>query len=429
MVPEPVHREWLTLANDGPRFMQILAPRGHAKSEYFGLVHVVHYIARHPTHRVLLISSTDDMAQRFASRIGEILRESPSFRAIFPDFPRVTKATQHEVRLSTSPRDPALRAVGWGTTVTGARADLIVLEDMATNENQSEASARRKMKEYVMVTLMPVLVPGTGRIISIGTPYNLDDIYVALHERAGFAEYVYACYTDPAETQPLWPSRFSAEELEATKRRIGQRAFTSQYLCRRVSPTGEVYQDAWFDVVDELPEMREYWLAFDLALSSKSSADYTAITLGGLGREGSVYLINVWRNKWEPEEAQKQLSLIWTAQRKRFGNKLRGMLSEDSKEGRVVRGWMASNKATKHVPITLLNWDNRDKYTRACDIIPFCEAHRVKLASAGWNEDFMAELLAFTKDDSHSNDDMHDTMVTLVRRMLGAGREPKLRIL
>ncbi len=429
MVPEPFHREWLRLMREGPRYLQILAPRGHAKSEYLALVYLAWYLAVYPERRVLLVSSTDDMAQRFALRIGEVFTHSEAFARVFPDLPKVTKATQHEVRFESSPRDPALRAVGWGTTVTGARADLILLEDIATNENQSEDAQRKKMKDFLLVTLLPILVPQIGQIRATGTPYRMDDIYVALREQAGFAEYVYDCYVDGNEHTPLWPERFPTGELQQTAKRIGVRNFSSQYRCVRTSQTGEVYNADWFPLAKDLPSMREQWLVFDSAFSTRTSADYFAIVLLGLGVDNDVYIQNCWRGKWGADEAKRIMTQVYRARLSQWHVKLKGFLAEDTKENRVVQAWFKNDDTTKDVKIVLDKWDNRDKYSRASDIVPYCEGRRVKLLTGAYVDDFLNEILAFTKNDMHAHDDQHDCMVLGVRRLLSKQAEPRIRFL
>ena len=414
MFPEPFHREWLSLVSDEAlQFLLILGARGHAKSEYIASVAATHYIGCNPTSRTLLISSTDDMAQRFAMRAAATFR-SQAFREIFPKFPKVTRETQHEIRLDNGLRDPALIAVGWGTSVTGLRAEQILMEDIVTSENSRSSKDRERMREWALTTLMPILVPG-GVIRAVGTPYYDDDLYVTL-EDVGFT-----VKTFPAEDSAgniMWPGRFTRDVLDKIKEKIGIRRYTTQYLCKRVSITGAVFTENMFDVVNELPPLREVWWMWDTAISEKTSADYTVGILGGLGEDGYVYVLAVTRGKWAPATAKQRIKDAWDWSRRRYGELVRGMYVEDTKEGQVFKSWLAADEGTKSISVDTISHRGVDKYTRASRVLPMCEAGRIKLLKGSWNDDFTGELLSFTATRDHTHDDQVDAFVYLVTKLL-----------
>jgi predicted phage terminase large subunit-like protein len=414
MFPEPFHREWLDACSDDTiQFLLLLGARGHAKSEYVASVDATHYIGCNPCSRTLLISSTDDMAQRFAMRAAATFR-SQAFREIFPTFPKVTRETQHEIRLDNGLRDPALIAVGWGTSVTGLRAERILMEDIVTSENARSAKDRERMREWALTTLMPILVPG-GLIRAVGTPYYDDDLYVTL-EDIGFTVKTYPA--EDAAGNIMWPSRFTREVLDRIKEKIGVRRYTTQYLCKRVSITGAVFTENMFEVVNELPPLREVWWMWDTAISEKTSADYTVGILGGLGEDGYVYVLAVSRGKWAPATAKQRIQDAWEWSRRRYGELVRGMYAEETKEGEVFKAWLAADPATQAISVDLVSHKGVDKYTRASRVLPMCEAGRIKLLRAPWVDDFLGELLSFTATRDHTHDDQVDAFVYLVTKLL-----------
>lgn len=422
------HRAWLDAALTG-RDVLLIAARGHAKSEYFSAVLPAWLIGHDPARRIVHITSTDALATMYARRLQGVI-ESWAYRRVFPDLPgRGRKWTENEWTLDIpGQRDPTWRCAGRGGAITGGRADVIIVDDVVTLENARGAGERERTLEWFQQTLVPMLVPGTGQLLVIGTRYHEEDLYASLMA-GGLEALIY-----PAEDacgEILWPERFTRAALDARRRPpLGSPgSYASQYLCRPLAATGEVFRRAWFPRVGDAPELRDLWWSWDTAVSASAGADFTAGVLGGLGVDGHVYLLAVTRGQWEPYQAKARIIAAWEDSRARWGARVRGMLCEDTKDGRVLAAWL--RESAGQIPVLPTSPAGDGKATRAAVILPYCEAGRVRLVTPasptpplpgvdpGWADTLLAELVSFTRDGRHAHDDQLDALVYLLSRLFG----------
>ena len=96
--------------------------------------------------------------------------------------------------------------------------------------------------------------------------------------------------------EPLWKSRYNLEALKKEESR-GLYRWSSLYQQNPVPGEGGFFKRAWFHVVNDPPEIVfavRYW---DLALSEKSTADFTVGLKMGLGVDGHYYILDIVRRR------------------------------------------------------------------------------------------------------------------------------------
>lgn len=406
LIPTVFHREWLNyLLDTSIDRLVLLAARGHSKSEMISAVYVCWYLGTHPESRILLVTENDDLATRYCRYLLEKIR-SPIFQSIFPFFPSITKATEHEIFLQNNGRDPALKVAGAEVGITGLRSDLIILDDVVTSDHVASPLKRQRLLDWFRLTLDPILVPD-GRLIIVGTPYHELDLYTEL-ESVGYRVVKYPA-VQPDGTL-LWPERFTAAFLESKRRELGLAAFSSQYLVQPITPSGEIVKREWFSIIETCPPLVETWWAWDTALSEKTTADETAGVYGGKTADGDIIICNLTHAHIAPDKVQQ--TILQSA----LSQVAHGVLLEDTKEARVWKAWM---QQTPHAPpIILASHGGISKYARLAAVLPVIEAGRVKLLRGSWNNDFITQVCSFTPDGRHAHDDITDAMVYLLARLL-----------
>lgn len=293
----------------------------------------------------------------------------------------------------------------------------IIADDIVTLRNSATKHGRNNILSWYRTTLHPILVPGTGRMLIIGTRYYKDDLYGTFID-GGMSPLLY-----PAEDERsriMWWQRFDRDFLEEKKNppEGSLASYASQYLCKPINPEGEVFKKVWFEQVEHTPDLIELWWCWDTALSANIGADFTAGVLAGLGRDGNIYIIEVVRGQWDPTTVKKKIAQAWAAHKKIWGPLLRGVLVEDTKEGRVIQAWMREARDTRAIPIVMVPHGGRDKMARAALVIPYCEGHRVKLLKGYWTNAFLEELLDFTATNRHQWDDQVDAFVYVIAKLL-----------
>jgi predicted phage terminase large subunit-like protein len=111
-------------------------------------------------------------------------------------------------------------------------------------------------------------------------------------------------YTDP-RSEPgelLCPERFGPRELRELKRALATSfAIAGQLQQRPVPREGALFRSEWFQPlpVNLDPGDLQIIQMWDLAYSSKESADWTAALTAGVGPQGELYLLHAWRTRVE----------------------------------------------------------------------------------------------------------------------------------
>ena len=413
MIPRRFHREWLKsfVENDSTL---LIAARGHGKSEYVSAVFPAWWLGHHPNALVLHVTETDDLAARFSRRL-QALVVSEEYRKVFPDFPGPgRKWTENEWTLNIpGQRDPTWRCCGRGGSITGGRATLCILDDIATYENCRTIGERRRTMEWYHTTLVPMLIPGAKKLIA-GSRYHENDFYSFLIG-AGMNTLLY-----PAEDSVgniLWPQRFDRAHLNEQKIPPDGSAmsYASQWMCTPLVADGEVFKAEMFTVVREPAPIKSLWWVWDTATTAATHADFTAGVLGGMASDGDCYILDARRGQWEPSMAKREIIRAYRESQARHPGQIAGALAEDTAAGKTLQQWL--KEGAPDIPMVLVSHEGKEKYARAAPILPYVEAGRVKLVQGIWNDDWIAELVSFTSDDRHSHDDWTDASVYLWRRV------------
>lgn len=169
---EPRDLHWSQSYKKGdPDTIIINTPPGHAKSSTITMNYVTYKIVTNPNFRVVIISKTETMAKKFLQGIKRRLT-APQFRDLIATYaPADGFQNSAEVWSSTmiyfshgdsAEKDPNIQVLGIGQQIYGARADLIILDDV---EDLGNAHQYATHLDYVMQDVItrdaPLLVVGT----------------------------------------------------------------------------------------------------------------------------------------------------------------------------------------------------------------------------------------------------------------------------
>lgn len=200
---------------------------------------------------------------------------------------------------------------------------------------------------------------GTGRPNSaLFTARTIDNPFLP----AAFAETLRAQY----------PSQFAAQELDG--------AF--------LDPQGTVFRREWFRVVEQAPEGLSWARYWDLAASVKTTADYTASVAMAMGGDGTVYLRDMIRGRWEWPDQEKLLTQTMLAD---LGTR-HGI--EKALHGIAAVQTLLRRPDLAAVSIQGIDVD-KDKLTRALPLAARAEQGKVALVQGSWIGTFLDEAGAF----------------------------------
>jgi hypothetical protein len=214
--PRDLHPAQTYKAGD-PDTIIINTPPGHAKSTTITMNYVTYKIVTDPNFRVVIISKTETMAKKFLQGIKRRLT-NPQFKELIADFaPPEGFEKSAEVWTSTmiyfghsdsTEKDPNIQVLGIGQQIYGARADLIILDDV---EDLNNAHQYETHLDYIMQDVMTRDAP----LLVVGTRVAPVDLYSELLNPAHYdgeesdwthlTQPAILSATDDGEWETLWP--------------------------------------------------------------------------------------------------------------------------------------------------------------------------------------------------------------------------------
>lgn len=252
----PVHRRilrWLEAENGLPRRQLLMAFRGCGKSTLVGLF-CAWSLYRRPELRILVLAAEQSLAGKMVGHVRRIMERHPLCLPLRPDGGEAWAADRFTVRRPGALRDPSMLAQGLGGNITGARAELVICDDVEVANNCDTPGKREELRERLAETEF-VLTPG-GSILYVGTPHTEESLYrpgdAFLH---GYRRLEVPMLTRSGTS--AWPERFSDAGIEALRARVGPLHFARQMLLRPVAAGAARLDPALLIRYAEEPDYRE----------------------------------------------------------------------------------------------------------------------------------------------------------------------------
>jgi len=295
------HNEWydllMQLAIKKFNRCLLLAPRGHAKSTCVTVNYPLWMLGNNPNLRIIIASDTVSQASLFLRQISHTIEHNKSYHDIYghlkPDIQDKWTDTEVIVKRDQNLKDASLLALGVGSATIGRRADLIICDDIVSEDNCATELQREKLKTWFYKVLMPVLDPD-GAVIVVGTRWHYHDLYSELLEKPQYTQKVYKAIE---KGKALWPARFSLKKLEEIKNEIGSIIFNCQYLNDPSGLRGQLLKLDWLQYYDVAPPDMRIYQGVDLAISERAEADYTVICTIGVDAQNNIYVLDFYRDK------------------------------------------------------------------------------------------------------------------------------------
>lgn len=200
----------------------INVPPEHAKSTVITTNYVVYKIVTNPNARVIIVSKTQGMARKFLGAIKTRLSH-PAYTklqaAFGPNGGYKADATQWSADMiylgtgrDSGEKDPTVQALGFGSQIYGARADLIILDDVVMNANAHEWEKQMDWLQKEVITRLG----RHGKLLVVGTRVAPIDLYKMIRDpdqwSGGKSPFTYFSMPavlefdeDPKNWKTLWP--------------------------------------------------------------------------------------------------------------------------------------------------------------------------------------------------------------------------------
>ena len=261
--------------------LMITMPPQEGKSTVCSVWTPLRALQLHPNWRIMLLTYADGLAeehavaartkiQHYGSGVVDTLTGSP-----LPDRLGLSlsadKATAGNWRIQEG--DGGLVAAGRDATITGLRADLIIIDDPFKNMQEADSAAiRHKVNDWYRSVALTRLAPGAS-VIVIQTRWHPEDLAgtILAEDFALPAEKRQWRYLNiPAVSHPELPDALgrppgvpmvsargrTAADFADTERSVGKRVWNALFQGSPTPPEGGLFSGEWFDQhrMDEMPE-------------------------------------------------------------------------------------------------------------------------------------------------------------------------------
>ncbi len=405
-----IYKSLERVTREGSARMMLFLPPRHGKSEMVTVRYAAWRLYLNPSLRIIVTGHNQKLANRFSRKIR---------RVIGPDN-HILSTERNAADEWETVEGGGVCAVGVGSGITGFGADLIIIDDPIRGRADAESqNNRERIWEWFNDDLHTRLEPA-GSIILIQTRWHEDDLAGRLLKETEEGGEQWNVIRLPAlaeaddplgrkEGKALCPSRFSEEALLMKKRKLGSYSFSALYQQRPTPASGGIFRKEWFSqVVERAPNGLRWFRGYDLAISTRTSADYTASFRCAFDKAtGSLYLADGFRDRLDfSEQLRYVVGRIRDERTTEHGIEealhghalIQELWREEKIRGAVFRGIKPTG----------------DKLTRALSWANRAEAGKIILVRGAWIGDFIDEISVFPHG---KHDDQIDAVSIAVQMM------------
>lgn len=186
-----------------------------------------------------------------------------------------------------------------------------------------------------------------------------------------------------------------------------ERSYTSDWLRQEVEgefidPAGALFRREWFRIVDHAPEGLSWARYWDLAASIKTSADFTCSAAVAYGEDGTLYIRDMVRGRWEWPDARKVIAQTMLSE----PSVLHAV--EEAMHGLAAIQEFRRDPELRAIALRGIRVD-KDKLTRALPWAARAEGGKVALVRGAWINAFLDEVCMFDGLGT-THDDQIDTV-------------------
>lgn len=238
------HREWQE-AWCTKRRVVFHGATGFGKTEQV-IYHLLWRIGRQPTIRILLLGKQQENAKKLLRKIRRQIESNPMVQMVFPHLKPGAPWTDDRLRVAGAGLDTTtdtIETYGLDSSPQGARADIVLADDVVDFENSLTEYQRKKLIAFIDQAIRTRLTT-TGQFFMLANAWHEEDVTFDYSKRPGVWYRAYPAVNDTGEL--LWPSFRSQAWLDEERSSMPLASFERMYLCRPRSDATRIFQSAWF---------------------------------------------------------------------------------------------------------------------------------------------------------------------------------------
>ncbi len=297
------------------RLMINMPPR-HGKSELISKYFPFWYIGKNPEHQIIHATYGESLSRTTGKQLKELFLDFG--KSIFDIELSKDSRSAKELRLRKS---GGVFLTSVGGSLTGRGCDLLIIDDPIKNHQDAYSFKKREsLFDWYQSTAFTRLEPN-GAIVILMTRWHESDLCGRLLEIES-DKWTLINLPAIAESkndllgrqigEPLWKERYPIEKLKEMKTTLNDVWFASMYQQQPTPADGDIFQRKHFQYFTE--DSTSYYLpnneenrtnkdfvnrlaTVDLAISEKSSADYTVCLVFGVTQKGNILVLDVIRRR------------------------------------------------------------------------------------------------------------------------------------
>jgi phage terminase large subunit-like protein len=291
----------------------LASPRGFAKSTIVSVIYPIWLSLWGGAKDICIISASETLAVDWLRKIKFELCNNSLVREYFGE--QVSdKWSENHIILRNGVN---IRARGAGGQIRGFRPDVIICDDLETDDSVRSEEQRKQLKDWLFKACLNTLVP-EGQFIIVGTIIHpLSVLADLLAMDNGWTKKKYMAYQDGVQTagHELWPLLWSHDRLQARKKEIGSFAFSSEFMNSPISDETAPIKESQIRCWTELPKMFNAVIAVDPAYSEDDTADWKTACLILCDQAGNRFLAHYIRTHDKIGEFQDAVINMWLRNR------------------------------------------------------------------------------------------------------------------
>ncbi len=146
--PTPIQYDIADYIQNGPKRRVVQAFRGVGKS-WITSAYVCHQLLMDPSKNILVVSASKVRADDFSTFTLRMIMDMPMLRHLKPTDSQRNSKIAFDVGPAPASHAPSVVSKGITSQITGARADLIIADDVESLTNSATQMMRDKLSEAI----------------------------------------------------------------------------------------------------------------------------------------------------------------------------------------------------------------------------------------------------------------------------------------
>lgn len=403
------------------RNLALCLPVGSGKSliiEYF----ITWCFARTINNTFCYTSNSDRLINKLSKECKDII-ENPYWQLLFnhilkkDDRQRVNfsfEGAKNRTGLTAGTTGGAITGLDAGNpNIDGFSGALIIDDPMDAGNARYEKAREEVITFYDEKLSTRRRTPDTPTIL-IMQRLHLDDLVGWVEKNEPEEWEIVKVSALSEDNTSFWEERYPVKELNKIKL-INPFKFQSQYQQEPIALGGAVIKREWFKYypVNKHFDYKKIVIAADTAMMAKEHSDYTCFLVGGVTETNQLHILQMVHSKLEYPDLKKAAVSLYNSWQ--FGTdkvNASGIYIEDKASGiQLIQDLKLNGLPVMPIEVT------KDKLTRVEEVLEYIASGQVYLpesAAYGNNPELLGECEAFSRDLSHSHDDICDALVHLI---------------